>query len=53
MGILNDLTGSGSNTVDDVVARYNELRRLEVAGKLGTASRQELQNLRHLMHLDD
>jgi hypothetical protein len=53
MGLLHDLTANTSSGFDDIVARYGELRRLEIAGKLSSAGRVELQNIRHQLHLDD
>lgn len=53
MGLMQDLSANTSSGFDDIVARYGELRRLEIAGKLSSASRAELQNIRHQLHFDD
>jgi hypothetical protein len=53
MGVIHDLSTNTSSGFDDIVARYGELRRLEIAGKLSPASRVELQNIRHQLHFDD
>lgn len=53
MGFWRDLTAGVSSAMDDVVGRYNELRRLEVAGKLSDAGRSELLSIRHRLHFDE